>query len=188
MTTPYNMEEKLRFLLSTVNDWLKFAEGKNAALLVADSALIFGMRKLLVELHCLERHWLIDSWYTCGAMFLLVLGATCCLLSFVPQLNKPSTKGEKQPVNSCNLLFFGDIARYEPSAYLRTLYTQQDSVPEELSAVELDYAHQIVVNSRIAIKKYKFFNIALWFTLTAIITPLFTIPLYLFARTEGGRS
>jgi hypothetical protein len=43
-----------------------------------------------------------------------------------------------------------------------------------------DMAFQIITNSTIANRKYTYFNAAIWFTLSAVISPVITIFIYLF--------
>ena len=42
-----SMEDRLRYILSVVNEWLKFAEAKNGALLAVDVAIVFGILQLI---------------------------------------------------------------------------------------------------------------------------------------------
>ncbi len=37
------MEERLKYVLSLINEWLRFAEAKNAALVAADTGIVLGV-------------------------------------------------------------------------------------------------------------------------------------------------
>jgi hypothetical protein len=67
-----------------------------------------------------------------------------------------------------NILYYGYIRFFEPKSYLAKL---RDSNRDKDSNLELNYAIQIVINSRIAFRKYCYFRIALVLTLIAILTP-----------------
>lgn len=47
-----------------------------------------------------------------------------------------------------------------------------DFKKSENYTLELAYSNQIVVNSKIAYIKFKQFDVAIWFTVTALITPI----------------
>ena len=159
------MEERLRYILSTVNRWLEFAEKKNGALLVADSAVVFAILALLKD-GSAPQIWMAIGLYS--AQFLLILSALCSLTSFFPKRHIPWLASRRQASETDNLLFYGDIANYDPSGYLRALYSQCNPKDETLP-IEEDYAGQIVMNSRIAVWKYQCSNGALWIMTGALV-------------------
>ena len=168
------MEERLRNTLSTVNEWVRFAEGKNAALLVADGAAVFG----IFQVHAgRDLHWAIDL-YSVVAITLLVASAAICLVSFVPELRISWSSSPKQTSPKDNLLFYGHIANYSPREYLESLCRQSNTSVESLGQIQEYYAEQIVVNSRIARAKYRCFNSAVFLTLSAILTPVLVPIIY----------
>jgi len=75
----------------------------------------------------------------------------------------------KKPAETDNLLFYGDIASYDPAGYLQALYKHCDAKDEALP-IERDYAQQIVMNSRIAVRKYEWFTTSVWLTIGALVT------------------
>jgi len=79
------LEERLRYILSTVNEWLKFAEAKNGALLAVDAAIIFGIFKLTSD-----SAWphAIFSYLTIS---LVIASAVSCLISYIPKIKNPPT-------------------------------------------------------------------------------------------------
>ena len=160
------MEERLRYILSTVNEWLKFAEAKNGALLAADTAILFGIFKLASELSGLQA---CVSYF---AIFLITSSAVSCLLSFIPKLKIPLLEFERKRGKEDSLIFYGHIARYDPQSYLEVLFAQSGVEPPTNSSIEIDYAKQIITNSRIALRKYRCFNIGLWLTVAALLVLL----------------
>ncbi|GAG97629.1 unnamed protein product [marine sediment metagenome] len=156
------MEERLRYILSTVNEWLKFAEAKNGALLAVDTAIIFGIFKLASD-----SAWphAIFSYLTIS---LVIASAVSCLVSFIPRIKIPTVTLNQKPNTGVSLLFYAHIAKYDPESYLKDLYGQSDSTTPS-SSFEMDFARQIVTNSGIAVKKYHCFTVALWLTVVALI-------------------
>ena len=155
------VEDRLRYILSLVNEWLKFAEAKNGALLAVDSAMIFGVFKLSES-----------GWPHVGLFYLtisvLIASAVSCLISFIPKLKMPTFTMKREPDSGDSLIYYGHIAKYNPENYLKALYGQADTGSVSPSSLEVDYAKQIVTNSRIALRKYFCFTVALWFAVGAL--------------------
>ena len=156
------MEERLRYILTTVNEWLKFAEAKNGALLVADIALLFGVFRLLNESTG-------QKVFIYLAIFLVIVSAISSLVSFIPQLKLSSFTPRKRTEKEASLIFYGHIAKYEPQSYIKALYAESGSAPAAIASIEVDYAQQIIINSRIAVRKYLCFNVGLWLTVLALL-------------------
>lgn len=179
------MENRLQNIFSSVNDWLKFAEAKNAALFAASSTLIIAVLKEISILKWLEL-WLpyrIGIGIYVGLLITqLALSATICLYSFLPQIKHLPLAPQKEPKDTDNLLFYGDIAHYEPTYYLRCLYKQQGEHVISTMPLEVDYARQIVVNSRIALRKYHLFTAALWLLLSAFFAPILVVLFYIYVQ------
>jgi hypothetical protein len=85
-----------------------------------------------------------------------------------------------KPNEQDNLMFYGDIVKYEPKSFLYAIYKQEGIKPKATSHFEIDLAEQIVTNSGIADWKYQLFKIALWSTLSAVITPLLPVIFFLY--------
>ena len=126
---------------------LRFAETKNGALLAFDIALLFGIPKIP------DVSLIITLW------------------SFWP-INKKIKKAEKRKVN-CDLLHFAYIAMYTRNEYLVELYKSywKNEVVDfdKISQEEKDLAQEIVMNSRIAVRKQNLFKISLGITEKALV-------------------
>lgn len=169
MSEPSN---KLKYIFDNVNNWLKFAESKNAALLAANSAIVFG----LIRTQDLFENSLLHYYFVI-CIVLATFSACICLLSFVPKIKINSIFQETSvQAENLNLLFYGHIAKFTPEDYLKAL---QDGHIITEEAIQdrfcTDIANQIVVNSKIAQTKYIFFQLAIWFTVAAVISPIVTI-------------
>jgi Family of unknown function (DUF5706) len=172
------MEDRLKYILSAVNDWLRFAENKNAAVLVADSALMFGVLTLLKDVAA-PKTWIVGC--VSFGVLLLSLSAVCSLVSFIPKLEIPWLSSRRKAKEDDNLLFYAHIANYEPLSYLNTLYAQCDTKPGTL-LIEVNYAGQIVINSRIALKKYRCFCVGVYLTVVAVLTLVITGLVYVAGK------
>jgi len=175
------MEERLQFILGSTNDWLKFAEAKNASLIVIDSAIAFaGIDRLTSATapSCLARIYLIF------AALALAVSALLSLISFLPRTRLGALKAQREPLPNDNLVFFEHIAAYSPSTYVTAIYARAGSVSAGTIALEQDYAAQIIANSRITRRKNMLFGAAAWTTVAALFTPLTAVILYFLLRTR----
>jgi hypothetical protein len=87
------MEERLRYLLTLTNDWLKFAETKNAGLLVFTAGAIIGAhRSAGTQTPAPMAQWAL----TLGTI-LLTGAAVLCLLSFLPRVHLPWLDSTRAP-------------------------------------------------------------------------------------------
>jgi hypothetical protein len=146
------MEERLRYILTLTNDWLKFAETKNAALLVFCGALGLGVLQRLTSQAALH--------VRCVAVVglgLLAAAAFCALVSFIPKLDPEHLPAPGKPDDNDNLLFYGHTAKYSPQQYLDRL-TALCPPPVTAPGIPEQHAQQIITNARIALKKYAWFT------------------------------
>jgi hypothetical protein len=173
------MDGKLNEIFSNINDWLKFAEAKSAALVAGNAALIFGMSRLIFSNETNE----IFVAYLIFCSFLCLVSLSICLLSAVPALNMPWDSKPKGITDTDNLLYFGDIAKYSPLAYLNKLAEKIGNQNEKFSGYQKDLALEIITNSVITQRKFYYFKIAIWISLSAIVSPLISSLLY-FIRTK----
>jgi hypothetical protein len=168
------MEARLQYVLGIVSEHLKFAEAKNAAILAANAATVIGLLQIYAGA---VDPGLGMTAYLGAAVVFSSLSGICALLSFLPQTHIPWLVRFGRPKASDSLLFFGDIQRYSPQGYLDAI--RQACPSEEPSMpLEIKYAQQIVINARIAARKFTYFRYAIWLTLAAVATPLGALALY----------
>jgi len=175
------MEDQLQYILSTVNTWLKFGENKNAALLAVDSAVVFGVVRLIVRSDHLGYY---ASIYLYLGIFFLAVSGLFCLISFIPNLEIPWLATRREVGEGDNLLFYGDVADYSPEEFLKELRRRREQETTKIELIEQDYAEQIIINSRIALLKYQCFNGGIWLAITALVTPIGTLLIYLLKRNN----
>lgn len=165
--------DKLRFIFDNVSNWLKFAESKNAALLVVNSGIAFGIIRI-IEAQDLNK---FAFYYLFLCVGLVVISASICLVSFIPKIIIPSIlTGKLVDATNANLLFFGHIAKFTPKDYLQALISQSIISEEDSQDKFLEsLANQIVINSIIAYTKFSYFKVAIWLTVAAVVSPVTAI-------------
>lgn len=166
MSETIKREERLLKVLSIVTDWLKFAETKNAMLIGFNGASIYGIAKA-VELDVIKNSS-VWSGYSFFVIVLLAFSTITCLIAFVPQLNLISSGtylGDEEP----NSIFFEHLKRKTELEIMQLICETTDT---DFARFEKDIANQIQQNSNIASKKYSYFKIAVWITMSAYITPI----------------
>lgn len=162
------MLDTIRDTLSKVNDWVKFAEAKNAANIAFCSASTFAIARVILSNQNLNGY---AHLYGYIVVLFLVLSLVLSLISFIPKLKTPWIKIGSRDKND-NLLYFGHACKYSGSKYLDKLYSGNASKSENYE-VELMYCDQIVVNSKVAYIKFSQFDLAIKFTISAIVSPLY---------------
>ena len=168
----WDLEGFLRFALQQVGDWVKFAEAKNTALLIADAGAFAALMAIALRE---QTAGFFVSAYMWQAVVCVALGAIFGLVAFIPQLNVPAKHHRRARSGPLNLLFYGDVATLDPEEYmaaLRAEFGESAACP-----LEIEYARQIVDISRVALRKYRWFRIAAVVTMSSILTPL---PVLLF--------
>jgi len=170
------MDEKLQDIFSNINDWLKFAEAKSATLIACNGALIFGISRLISSFDPKGGYLL----YLLLILVLCILSIAICFLSIIPSLSMPWEKKPSGISDKDNLLYFSDIAKYTPLAYLNALKDKLELKGSAFTGYQKDFSNQIIVNSVIADRKYRAFQKAIWLTLAAVISPVLAMSVFLF--------
>lgn len=152
------MQEHFKYIGEQVDKWLSFAEAKNAALIAFNVAVLTVIGDLGLK-----------SYEATVIIILLTIAMLISMMSFIPNLNsKMLNKSDKSLKNEVitekNLLFYGHIGNIENTKQFiketRDKYFSEKSDETVFSELNIDLANEIIVNSKIAIKKYKFFKIA----------------------------
>lgn len=177
------MKDAVKDIFSNVNEWLKFAEAKNAALIAFHLGSIFGAATIITQSECGTIPQLILK-YLYSFIILSSVGLFFTLFSFWPQTKIEAVLSKKiedifysrTPMTNGNLLFYGYINDCGKDQYLSELCRCYSKNPTNCTKLELDYINQIVTNSRIAVRKYFYFKIALLLTIVAVLSPI-SLPL-----------
>ncbi|WP_181708724.1 Pycsar system effector family protein [Chthonobacter rhizosphaerae] len=159
-------ERLLTAILGRVVDFLKFAEAKNAALLTFASAWIIASINLLNGSTPLTPAW--QKAYTV-ALPIFAIAALLAIISLLPRTLL--TRIYRDPNQAKSLLYFGDIATFEPAAYKERV--RERYYPPENEAVTRnfldDLSIQIAANSQITLWKMKLFNAGALLVLLALV-------------------
>ncbi len=156
---------KQQEILSLINNWLKFAEAKNAVVIALTGTAIFNLIKIIsTDLHIAALIYLIQL-AICFLFSLLV-----ALASFVPITDYLILLPKEKISKNDNLLFFGHLAKYTKT----DLVAKFNEVEENETNVKFRemYSEQIIINSRIAMSKYYFFNQAVVLIFWGILSPI----------------
>ena len=161
--------EVLENIFENVNNWLKFAETKNATLIGFSSLAMFTTLRIIVSMMGdLEFYVVVLLW---TFIAICATSIVVALLSFVPKLVQHFNPVQKHFKKSSNFYFFGELARMNPKSIVDFVYSNEKTVQSNLYRLRIDIAEQIVTNSKIAINKYKHFEVALLTILTAVVFP-----------------
>jgi hypothetical protein len=170
-----SIEDHLDTAFKNINEWLKFAEQKNAALILLNGGVIWGMTRFLTQKQGISS---FDFYLNMTGYILIIISTFFCLISFMPVLKSNWFKiGCKS--DDDNSLFFGDIAKYNANEYLDLIVMKTGDKEYKISGFEEDYAEQIVTNAEIALKKYNIFQTSSKFTMAGIFVFLISISVYL---------
>jgi len=163
----------LEKIFENVNNWLAFAEGKNAALIAFNIAFIAA----LLSSEEIFSHLIL----VCGIILGVCVSSIISLKSFVP-CTENEHRGDGIKKSKDNLLLYTHIAKYNKEEYLIAIYKKYGNIriqKEELPKIELDYADEITYNASITVRKYECFRKAV--TIDVIILIIFGI--YVFCNT-----
>jgi len=169
-----DLNTKLHEIFLNTNDWLKFAEAKTATLLAGNGVLIFGILRILKD----EKYGQTIELYSIFVIVQLILSLVICLIAFIPSLEMPWLFKKHLRAENENLIYFEHIACHTPTSYIVAVSESIDKKEATYTNYDVMLSGQIITNSVITVKKYKFFKIAIWLTLSAIVTPLIVLVLY----------
>ena len=164
-------DKLLTALLGRVLDMLRFAEAKNAALLAFASAWIVGIVNLLSSGKPLPPGY---QGVCFVALPMFVVAATIAIASLLPKLQTSTFTGDPKGQVQ-NLLFFGDIAELTVEGFrndVRAPYHQTTDEPTDAYLSDLEA--QVAINSKIARRKHRMFNVGA--TAALIAVALFSVP------------
>jgi hypothetical protein len=171
------MEEKLELIFKNVNDWLKFAETKNAMLLGFNGVVFFGILKLFIWENFPDIFLL--KLYLILAMILLSASSLGTLISFVPNLKilRPTFNFKKE---NDNFLYF-DVLRSKTKEDIIKRYRKDD---EQIEDYHNHLAEQIITNAAITKRKYDYFTLALWLSISSFLTPILGAIFFIYNYTK----
>ena len=161
------MNDQLKTIFSNINDWLKFAEAKNAGLLALNVACIVGILRGQTAFESSMKP------FEGSMLMFFCISASMCIYSILPVLNKlfrlykklSAEEFEKQQ-DKINILYFGDIAKLSKAQFAELFIKKTEAT---LKPIDNDLIAQISNNAEIAWQKYKVFNVAAIITFSSFV-------------------
>lgn len=162
-----NALDILKDIFENTNKWLQFAEAKNGALIGANGLFLFKSVDYLFNI--LNGKLKVDIFVVGFMTTIFFIAILITLKSFFPNIGVYKDRSDVSDADDLNvdriLIFYGDICKYQSSKlYLRDIYKhylQVNMKTKDLKKIELDYAKEILINSRITSYKYKLFGNAM---------------------------
>ena len=122
--------DELRNTFELVNDWLKFAEAKNAVVVAASGFALWASVRLILST---ETGCYTSAYFAILSVFLLG-GFVTALLSFMPVLNYRWIVPAPSEVVNGNLLYFGYLATLSKKQvldeYIRATESKETNIKE----------------------------------------------------------
>lgn len=171
-------EDRLLKVLTSVNDWLKFAESKNTMLIAFNAASIFGIAQLY-QLEIVKKCEYVTQ-YLFFVIILLAFSAVIAMVSFVPRI-KILKGGFFESSTTPNCLFYEYLKQRSEVEIIQDVC---ETTAVDFSRFELDIANQIQQNSNIASKKLSYFTIAIWLTMAGYISIPLAFIFWLFNHID----
>lgn len=173
------LENKLIEIFGYTNTWLNHAEAKNGVVLTISLGIFFSLSKDIKNFNKINFIVLI---------LIILLSILSSLLSFYPDLSNSKIKKIEKPFKAIGnflgkdkisttsniKIFFGDISNnysFEDSKkFVEDLSKDYYRVDKnEVSALEEDYAKEIIINSNIVMNKYCYFKCSIKLIIVFII-------------------
>ena len=151
------LEKVLPGILTRTVDFLKFAETKNAALLTFASAWLLALANVLASDRVLPHAIRVSI---AVSLLFFALAAMVALYSFLPKVRL--NVFHRDPDREKSLLYFGDIAEFEATAYVQRFRQRYAADAEQIVSDHYldDLTIQVFANSKIAVRKFAIFNLA----------------------------
>ena len=163
-----DMREDLRFICATVDANLRYAESKHAYFVAFNGVAIFGGFGVLRSLSAgsgggIQIMLLVT-------MLLLISAIITSIYSFLPVIVK---KTDACKFEQCdNALFFDHIKEHSVESYISLLRDKYQARPEDISPLDRCIISQIIVNARLASRKFAIFKLVALFDLIAVVLGL----------------
>jgi hypothetical protein len=160
-----SVETALRSMLTMTNEWLRFAETKNGALVAFSGVAVGAYAKGVID----ADHYPLIQWFLALAVLMTLGAVAVSLTSFVPTLVQP--RPPRAGGSSVNVLFFGDAAGFRTGTeYVTAVRTAYGFPADNVPPMEVALAEQIVTNARIATLKFQYFRIAIYLFAAGLFT------------------
>jgi len=171
-----NLQNQLQEIYRLTAERLRYAEGKNGALLAVTSLVFFRMMDAkLIILPSLKVIYLM-SLLSFSVAIIITVYSFVPILNIPRVMNKEKKKLPKHYNGFNNLLSSIRISHYGHKDYVENLLAKVEEDNIQIKGIDLDYSEHIIVNSKVVLFKFKCFHRAMIFmligTVCAIIVKL----------------
>lgn len=170
-----DLERLLVGNLSRINEWLRFAETKNAALLTFCSAWLVAMCSLWAN----NTAPAIIQWAMTAASPFIIAAALCSLASLLPVSQRKVPGQTARELSTKNILFHGNIAHLDLATAGQAFQTRYGSSATDQGMKNhiIDLITQLVETSQVTTRKFSLFTSGARLVLVAIIAALLSAAL-----------
>ncbi|WP_027361114.1 Pycsar system effector family protein [Halodesulfovibrio aestuarii] len=148
--------QRLKDILSNVNELQRFAEAKHGSLIAISIAIIGGLLNVMNK----AQGDISIRFFCITSAILFMVSVFVSLRSFYPCTGN-GEKIENIDCDKVNLYFFGHIKKFTTESYLREMQKCYDTSLQLTSSYEAkDLANQVIVNARITQYKFDLFKTA----------------------------
>jgi hypothetical protein len=150
---------ELTDIFKNINELVRFGEAKNSGFI----ALNVGM---IITIYA-NYNVLTNYFFTAGLIFASFMFCSAIIMSLSSLFPVTrNTISEKDRHENPNLYFCGDLAKLDLATFV--WYMKKEDPEFEPTKMQEDIINQILINSRIAMGKFKFFKFSVTFTITGI--------------------
>lgn len=169
------MKETLKDLLARYQHLSDYGETKLGVLIAFNSALIFGLLAISKDQNDCAKYAIIGAViFNALSLFFAFSGV------FAKRKNNHSSSNSQE---TKNYYFYKYVAQLNESTFRENLLKDYNLKSENL-VLEQDISNQIVVLAQNANRKFRFFNIAMNFTIASLITPLGLLLFHIYNNSD----
>ena len=172
-----------RQILSSVNEWLMFAEAKNAILASVSSLALWSLIRLVV----IEDLTQAIKIYITSLILFLSFSLIIALISFLPVLHYKFIIPKSKNKQHRNLLYFDYLSKLSKRELLTQYYSAKGDPNAAYGEIESMYAEQIIMNARITTAKFKIFRYGVSAVLLGVLTPFIGVFLLYFINNSRSK-
>ncbi|MCL2102501.1 MAG: DUF5706 domain-containing protein [Syntrophorhabdaceae bacterium] len=175
-----NVQDDLRFICSTIESSLRYAESKHAAFVAFNGLATFGGFGLLRNLNISSTGWVAHIMLSL-AVGLLICAILTSMYSFIPVIIREK-KTDVAPASD-NILFFEHVKHHSVESYEQLLCELYQVSPESITPLDRCVISQIIVNAYLTSRKFALFKRVAMLDIAAVAFVLIGIVLVLIRST-----
>ena len=164
-----DMREDLRFICATIDANLRHAESKHTAFIAFNGVAIFGGFGILRNLSA-ESGGSGLQIALIATMIVLICAIITSMYSFLPVMVRDTETGKGG--TGGNILFFEHVKCHTVDSYARLLCETYQANAADISPLDRCIISQIIVNARLASRKFAIFKAVAYCDMVAVVLGL----------------